>query len=194
MSVVIAPRGARADLERCLESVRRAAHQLEVGVADLSASVGLSGALNAAAARSTGELLVFVAAYAELSDPGWLDALPAQAKAPGVGAVAPLSLFPDGRVAGVGAGCAAGTVAGGARVAASEWWHGAAPVEPIMRGADGASDGYTARCRAPARSPRPLRAACWSRAMCSKTWTGSTSGTGAATTTSTSACGFGGSA
>jgi GT2 family glycosyltransferase len=141
VSVVVAPGGARADLERCLESVRRAAYpKLEVGVADPSASGSLSAALNAAAARSTAELLVFVAAYAELSDPGWLDALQLQAEVPGVGAVAPLSLFPDGRVA--ESGLAARRWDARGRVAPSEWWHGTAPVEPIMRGADGASDGY----------------------------------------------------
>jgi O-antigen biosynthesis protein len=141
VSVVLAPGEDRADHDRCLESLRRTAYpKLEVVVAEPSASGRLSAALHAAAASSAAELLVFVASYAELPDPGWLDALQVQAELPGVGAVAPLLLFPDGRVA--ESGLAARRWDARGRVTPSEWWHGTAPVEPIMRGADGGADGY----------------------------------------------------
>jgi O-antigen biosynthesis protein len=141
VSVVLAPGEDRADRDRCLESLRRAAYpKREVIVAESSAPGHVSAALNAAAARSAAELLVFVAPYAELPDPGWLDALQVQAEVPGVGAVAPLSLFPDGRVAESGLTARRWDASG--RVTPSEWWHGTAPVEPIMRGADGDADGY----------------------------------------------------
>src|SRR5579862_5301580 len=57
---------------------------------------GFAGACNRAAARATGELLVFLNDDAVV-EPGWLDALVAAADAhPGVGAVGSRVLAPDG--------------------------------------------------------------------------------------------------
>lgn len=141
VSVIVAPPEDRRDLDRCLESVRRAAHPgLELVVAEQAPSRRASAALNAAAAAASGERLAFVAPHAELPDPGWVDTLLLQAAIPGVGLVAPVSLFPDGRVAESGLALRRWDARG--RVPPSPWWHGAAPVEPVMRGLDGDSDGY----------------------------------------------------
>jgi GT2 family glycosyltransferase len=58
---------------------------------------------NAAAADSTADVLVFLNNDTEVTDPRWLEVLVSEALRPGIGAVAPLLLHPDGRVQHAGA-------------------------------------------------------------------------------------------
>jgi len=53
---------------------------------------------NAAAAASGADVLVLLNNDTEVVEPGWLERLVAEAQRPGVGAVAPLLTYPDGRV------------------------------------------------------------------------------------------------
>ena len=53
---------------------------------------------NAAATRSEADILVFLNNDTEVVDPGWVEVLLEHALRPGVGAVAPLLTYPDGRV------------------------------------------------------------------------------------------------
>ncbi len=53
---------------------------------------------NAAAANSTADVLVFLNNDTEVVDPDWIEVLLEQALRPEVGAVAPMLLYPDGRV------------------------------------------------------------------------------------------------
>jgi GT2 family glycosyltransferase len=113
--------------------------RLETLVAEPLAA-GTAASLNRAAARADGDLLLFLAHDVDIGDEGFLDALVTYAGLPSVGIVAPVSVHPDGRVDHAGLTLRrGGTDDGGDRLA---WWHGGAPVAPVMRGAPGDSDGY----------------------------------------------------
>jgi len=58
---------------------------------------------NSAATRGGGELVAFLNNDTEVTDPDWLSVLIEEARRPQVGAVAPLLLYPDGRVQHAGA-------------------------------------------------------------------------------------------
>lgn len=57
-----------------------------------------SALMNGAAARAKGDLLVFLNNDTEVLSPGWIEELLGEALRPEVGAVAPMLLYPDGRV------------------------------------------------------------------------------------------------
>jgi GT2 family glycosyltransferase len=80
---------------------------------------------NRGAERSNSEYLVFLGDQTEITEPDWLDQLLLYAQMPGVGAVGPTLVNPDGRVA--AAGIAIGLYD---------------PTAPVMRGFDAAADGY----------------------------------------------------
>ena len=153
VSVVIPRVGERRDLDRCLDSVKRLDYpRLEMVVEEPEAGASVSATLNRGATRASGDHLVFLRPDVEIVGTGWVDELLLHAGLPGVGIVGPLSVYPDGRVrdAGLalrrwGGNPAPGDGRSGRRPAAtraSAWWHGAAPAEPIMRGAAGDGDGY----------------------------------------------------
>ena len=82
-------------------------------------------AANLGAARSSGEWLLFLGEQVEVVERDWIERLLAHAELPGVGAVAPALIRPDGRVG--EAGLAIGLYD---------------PVVPAMQGFDADSDGY----------------------------------------------------
>ena len=145
VSVVVVSRGRAAGHGRCLSAVldRTTYPALEVisaacagadggelrdGVlyldsASLSFSPGRLGQL--AAERASGEHLVFLREETEVTEPDWIEQLLMYAEMPGVGAVAPTLVYPDGRVA------AAGTAIGLYD-----------PAVPAMRGFAADGDGY----------------------------------------------------
>jgi len=80
---------------------------------------------NLAAREGTGELIVFLGPETEMAGEDWIDQLLTHAEMPGVGAVGPTLLRPDGRVS--ASGFAIGL---------------ADPATPVMRGFEADSDGY----------------------------------------------------
>ncbi len=128
---------------------------------------------NAAVALARGDLLLFLNNDIEARQPGWLDALAAQATRPDVGAVGARLLYPDGRLQHCGVVIGVGGAA-----------------DHPLAGLDGRQPGYLnmAICdprvrgrhrRLPGHPPRGLRLA----------WGVSTSRSGSISTTSTTACG-----
>jgi GT2 family glycosyltransferase len=85
------------------ELVRRLAGDSRVSVDADPQLFNFSALNNAAASRSRAEVLVFLNSDTEIVEPGWVDGLLAQALRPEVGAVAPLLVYPDGRVQHAGA-------------------------------------------------------------------------------------------
>jgi GT2 family glycosyltransferase len=113
---------------------------LETVVAEPSRARGAAAILNRAADRATGERLLFLSGDVEIGEEGFLDALLTCARIPSVGIVAPVSVYPDGRVE--HAGLALRRAAREGRHDRLAWWHGGSPVEPVLRGAPADSDGY----------------------------------------------------
>ena len=153
VSVIVTRADGRHDVDRCLESVQRTKYpRLELIVEEPRHTVSVGVALNRAAARASGDLLVFVAPHAEIVEEGWIEELLVHASLPGVGIVGALLVYPDGRVreAGLALRRWEPPPADGARrprrrpgaTQASAWWHGAAPAVPVMRGVAGDTDGY----------------------------------------------------
>jgi len=88
--IVVAERGAEAP---SLPDDRR----LEL-VAELEPGDGLARAANLGAARASGEHLLFLSDFAEVSEPDWVELLMVHARLPGAVAAGPLLVRPDGRV------------------------------------------------------------------------------------------------
>jgi len=63
-----------------------------------SGPFNFSALMNRAAARAKGDLLLFLNNDTQVITPGWIEELLQEALRPEVGAVAPLLLYPDGRV------------------------------------------------------------------------------------------------
>ena len=86
--------------------VERFAKDPRVSVAADDRPFNFSALNNAAAAHSQADVLVFLNNDTEVITPGWIEELLAEALRPEVGAVAPMLLYPDGRVqhAGVAVG------------------------------------------------------------------------------------------
>jgi GT2 family glycosyltransferase len=121
LTIIVAP-GDRVRLGRCLASLGlydggadvevivpvRAADSPAVsmaGVRIVEAGPGRfhrSSLLNIAAARASGELLVFISDLAEATHAGWLQAMLEQVQRPEVGAVGPKILASDGSIASAG--------------------------------------------------------------------------------------------
>jgi GT2 family glycosyltransferase len=80
---------------------------------------------NLAAGRRDGEYIVFLGEQTEVAERDWMEQLLLYAEVPGVGAVGPTLLRPDGRVS--AAGVAIGLYD---------------PAAPVMRGFEGDGDGY----------------------------------------------------
>jgi O-antigen biosynthesis protein len=80
---------------------------------------------NLAASRGDGEFIVFLGEQTEVVEPDWIEQLLLYAEMPGVGAVGPTLLHPDGRVS--TAGVAIGLYD---------------PAAPVMHGIEGDGDGY----------------------------------------------------
>ena len=142
VSVIVHGGPGRRDLKRRAGALseRAAYRSLELVVAEPSRARSAAATLNRATERASGEQLLFLAEDIEIADEDWVDALLTYARIPGVGVVGPLSLYPDGRVE--HAGLALRRDGGDGRGDRLAWWHGNSPVEPVMRGAPGESDGY----------------------------------------------------
>ncbi|HEX6454955.1 MAG TPA: glycosyltransferase [Solirubrobacterales bacterium] len=115
-SVVIAAERGGRDLARLLDSLptegatevivvtgpkaqRNGSPAPGVSVVELDAAVfNRARANNLGAAQASGELLVFVAEDCEIVEADWLERLAVPLEIPGVGAVGPLLVRPDGRV------------------------------------------------------------------------------------------------
>jgi GT2 family glycosyltransferase len=126
VSVVIPTRdGAGSAVATALD--RTAAPQPELIVVEPGAAETFNPARlsNEGARRATGEYLAFLGEDTEVTDPRWLDQLLLYLDLPGVGAVGPTLVKPDGRVA--AAGVAIGLYD---------------PVVPAMRGFRADEDGY----------------------------------------------------
>jgi GT2 family glycosyltransferase len=80
---------------------------------------------NLAAGRGDGEFIAVLGEQTEMAEPDWIEQLLLYAEMPGVGAVGPTLVRPDGRVA--ASGFAIGL---------------ADPVTPVMRGFEAEADGY----------------------------------------------------
>jgi len=121
VSIIIPTRDAPEHIRRCLHSLFRLTPRraLEVIVADTGTTdpvalaalaahpirrldcpgpFNFSRVNNQAAAAATGEVLLFLNNDTEVLAPGWLEVLLAHLDLPGVGAVAPVLLYPDGTV------------------------------------------------------------------------------------------------
>jgi GT2 family glycosyltransferase len=96
-----------------------------VWVSDEGAGLNRARANNLGAAAAGGEYLLFLAAESEVVDPDWIELLLLHARLPGVAAVGPMVLRPDGRVEQAG-------VALGLRD----------PAAPMLAGFDADGDGY----------------------------------------------------
>jgi O-antigen biosynthesis protein len=141
VAAIVAAGGERADLDRCVESLRRTAYpRLELIVEDPSGPPRRSATLNRGAGRAGGEWLLFCAPHVEHVDADAIDALLAYAEIPGVGVAAPIALHPDGLVA--EAGLAVRRWEPGPEGREPSWWNGGSPAEPVMRGARADADGY----------------------------------------------------
>lgn len=101
-----------------------AGHPLET-VRDTTTTFSPSRANNLGADRASGEYLLFLREFTEIVEPDWIEQLVLHAGLPGVGAVSPLLLRPDGRVDQAGTATALRE-----------------PTGPIMAGFPATSDGY----------------------------------------------------
>jgi O-antigen biosynthesis protein len=123
VSVVIAARGAGAELERLRRSLERTDYP------DFETIVIGEGsraeAHNAGAVQASGGYLLFLAPDTEIADPGWLSQLVLHATLPGVAAVGPKLVRPDGKVEQAG-------IAIGLRD----------PAAPMLAGVAAEGDGY----------------------------------------------------
>jgi GT2 family glycosyltransferase len=123
VSVVVAARGAGPELERLRRSLEMTDYpQLETILVEEGSR---AEANNAGARRATGEYLLFLAADTEIVDPGWLSQLVLHASLPGVAAVGPKLVRPDGKVEQAG-------IAIGLRD----------PAAPMLAGVSADGDGY----------------------------------------------------
>jgi O-antigen biosynthesis protein len=123
VSVVVGARGAGAELERLRRSLETTDYpDLETIVVEEGSR---AQAHNAGAAQASGEYLLFLAPDTEIVDPGWLSQLVLHACLPGVAAVGPKLVRPDGKVEQAG-------VAVGLRE----------PAAPMLAGVAAEGDGY----------------------------------------------------
>jgi GT2 family glycosyltransferase len=123
VSVIVAARGAGAELERLRRSLEKTDYpQLETIVVEQGSR---AEAHNAGAAQAAGSYLCFLAPDTEISEEGWLSQLVLHASLPGVAAVGPKLIRPDGRVEQAG-------IAIGLRD----------PAAPMLAGVGGEGDGY----------------------------------------------------
>jgi len=123
VSVVVHARGAVAELERLQRSLERTDYPDFETI--LVAEGSRAEAHNAGAAQASGEYLVFLAPDTEIVDPGWLTQLVLHAALPGVAAVGPKLVRPDGKVEQAG-------IAIGLRD----------PAAPMLAGVAAEGDGY----------------------------------------------------
>jgi glycosyltransferase involved in cell wall biosynthesis len=121
--VIPARRDADRAFERVLERSSYPGLELFVQYPDGSHNPGRQA--NLAAGRSDGEFIVFLGERTEVVDPDWIEQLLLYAELPGVGAVGPTLIHPDGCVS--AAGVAIGLYD---------------PAVPVMRGFAGDGDGY----------------------------------------------------
>jgi len=123
VSIVVAARGAGADLDRLRRSLERTEYP------DFETIVVEEGtraeAHNAGAAQASGEYLLFLAPDTEIVEPEWLSQLVLHASLPAVAAVGPKLVRPDGKVEQAG-------LAIGLRD----------PAAPMLAGVDAEGDGY----------------------------------------------------
>ena len=124
VSVVIPSRGGA---ERAVAAVREhTSHDpLELIVEEAEGSFRPAALANRGARRSEGEYLVFLGEDSEVTEADWIERLLVHAELPGVGAVGPALVHPDGRVS--AAGFAIGLYD---------------PAVPAMRGFESDGDGY----------------------------------------------------
>ena len=123
VSVVVAARGAAAELERLRRSLERTEYpSFETIIVEEGSR---AEANNAGAAQASGELLLFLAPDTEIVEPGWLSQLVLHASLPGVAAVGPKLVRPDGKVEQAG-------IAIGLRD----------PAAPMLAGVAAEGDGY----------------------------------------------------
>jgi GT2 family glycosyltransferase len=118
---------SRWGAERAVAAVRdRTAYgSFELVVERADGSFNPSRLANRGAARGASEYLVFLGEESEITEPDWLEQLLLYAEMPGVGAVGPTLVHPDGRVS--AAGIAIGLYD---------------PAVPVMRGFAADGDGY----------------------------------------------------
>jgi GT2 family glycosyltransferase len=98
---------------------------LELFVEPADGSFNPGRQANRAASRGEGEFIIVLGEHTEVVDPDWIEQLLLFAEMPGVGAVGPTLVYPDGRVS------AAGTAIGLYD-----------PAVPVMREFDEGGDGY----------------------------------------------------
>jgi GT2 family glycosyltransferase len=123
VSVIVAARGAGAELERLQRSLEKTGYpQLETIVVEEGSR---AEAHNAGAAQATGSYLCFLAPDTEIVDPAWLSQLVLHASLPGVAAVGPKLVRPEGKVEQAG-------IAIGLRD----------PAAPMLAGVGAEGDGY----------------------------------------------------
>jgi O-antigen biosynthesis protein len=124
VSVVIPSRGGA---DRALAAVReRTAYEpFEVVVEAAEGSFRPATLANRGADRASGEFLVFLGEDVEVTEPDWIERLLLYAGMPGVGAVGPTLVHPDGRVS-----------VSGVAIGLYD------PAVPAMRGFDAGGDGY----------------------------------------------------
>ena len=101
VSIVIPSRGGG---ERALTAVREgtAYGPLETTVEEAEGSFRPAALANRGAERTGGEYLVFLGEDVEVTEPDWIERLLLYAEMPGVGAVGPTLVHPDGRVSAAG--------------------------------------------------------------------------------------------
>ncbi|HYQ77572.1 MAG TPA: glycosyltransferase [Solirubrobacterales bacterium] len=123
VSVVVHGRGAGVELERLRRSLERTEYpEFETIVVEEGSR---AEAHNAGAAKASGDYLVFLAPDTEVVDPAWLSQLVLHASLPGVAAVGPKLVRPDGKVEQAG-------IAIGLRD----------PAAPMLAGVAAEGDGY----------------------------------------------------
>jgi GT2 family glycosyltransferase len=124
VSVVIP---TRSGAERASVAVRRVtpSTSLEILVEEADGVFHPARLANRGADRSSSEYLAFLGEDTEITGPDWLEQLLLFARMPGVGAVGPTLVHPDGRVS--ASGLATGLYD---------------PISPVMRGFEAESDGY----------------------------------------------------
>jgi GT2 family glycosyltransferase len=123
VSVIVAGRGGGPELERLRRSLEKTEYpDFETIVVEEGSR---AEAHNAGARQATGSYLLFLAPDTEIVDPGWLSQLVLHAALPGVAAVGPKLVRPDGKVEQAG-------IALGLRD----------PAAPMLAGVDAEGDGY----------------------------------------------------
>ena len=165
VSIIIPTRDAPEHIARCLDSLfarttherfevvvvdngttdpaaRAALQKHPVRIVDYPETFNFAEAINRGAAQARGEVLLLLNNDTEVLTPDWLQILLTHLDLPGVGAVGPLLLYPDGKVQHAG-------VALGLR----------GTCDHLLRGADPNADGY-AGSLACAREVSALTAAC----------------------------------